>query len=208
MAEIQSMARARHPQSPGRAPQSPGRDWNLLAGTLAPSKQRIGPKEHLIPARLSFPVRSPKCRKQTVAARDAAKAAQEAASAASTSAEAASRQVAAIEEQTNTAIDALRLDQRPWLGYERHVMEARANSTSSWEQREPKTGEQSRVRLYVQNIGKTPALNVRLMSTPPILIHVGARPSEPEGGQWSIVEGEFVVSRTMMASATTSICLV
>ena len=132
-------------------------------------------------------------REQTIVAKNATEAAQEAATAASGSAAAAGRQVSATEEQTNTAIDALRLDQRAWLGYERYTIEARANDTSRWEKREPKTGEQFRGRLYIQNIGKTPALNVRFMSAPPILIPAGGIPSQPEEEKWSIAGGEFVV---------------
>ena len=132
-------------------------------------------------------------REQTAAAQDAAGAARDSATAASKSAEAASRQVAAAQEQIDVDIDALRLDQRPWLGYRRHAIESKANDTSKWEERDPQSGEHFRVRLFVQNVGKTPALNVRLMRTQPVLIREGARPNEPKKEQWQMVPGKYVV---------------
>ena len=130
-------------------------------------------------------------RQQTTAAQNAAEAAQESATAASRSIEAARRQVSATEEQTNTAIDALRLDQRAWLGYENYGVQARESDASRWENREPKKGEQFRVRLFIQNVGRTPALNVRFMSARPTMIRVGATPDEPQ--EWSITRNNFVV---------------
>ena len=132
-------------------------------------------------------------KEQTVAAQTAAAAAQAAATAASRSAEAAGRQVSATEEQTNTAIEALRLDQRAWLGYERYVIQARANDAPEWKEREPRAGDLLRGRLYIHNVGKTPARNVRFMSTPPIWIRAGESPSEPKEEEWSVADGTFVV---------------
>ena len=102
-------------------------------------------------------------------------------------------QTAAAQKQINVDIDALRLDQRPWLGYWRYAIESRAKNTTKWEVREPKSGELFRIRLNVQNVGKTPALNVRLMSTKPQLIRTGTRPSEPKKEQWREVTGTFFV---------------
>ena len=117
---------------------------------------------------------------QTRASQAASNAAREAAVAASRSAESVGKQVVAMKEQTNTAIDAMRLDQRAWLGYHAYIVQARENSTSKWTNREPKAEELFRVRFLIQNVGRTPALNVQLMPIKPILVPVGVIPSEPK----------------------------
>ena len=126
-------------------------------------------------------------------ARRSADAAIEAASETSRLVEIALQQIEIARQQIDDARDALRLDQRPWLVYGDLGIESRVNNTSTWQGREPRAGEQFRIHLHLVNTGKTPALNVRLSSTTPILIPVGERPSEPEGRQWLIVEGKFVV---------------
>ena len=123
-------------------------------------------------------------KEQTVAAQIASDAAEKAAAAASISTESASRQVVVMKEQTNAAIDAMRLDQRAWLGYHRYVVQAREGLTSKWEGREPKAGEQFRVRFFIHNVGKTPALNVRPMVIKPMIIPIGVIPNEPE--EWPV----------------------
>ena len=75
------------------------------------------------------------------------------------------------------------LDQRAWLGYHQYVVQARGNTTSTWANREPKAGEQFRVRFFIHNVGKTPAFNVRLMIIKPMIIPIGNVPDEPKA--WS-----------------------
>ena len=118
-------------------------------------------------------------KEQTVAAQTASDAAEKAAAAANKSAEIAGRQVAAMEEQTNVTMDAMRLDQRAWVGYSGYVLQARKDRTSAWTNREPKAGEQFRVRFLIQNTGKTPAFNVRVMDIVPKLVGIGETPAEP-----------------------------
>ena len=127
------------------------------------------------------------------AAEKAANAAIAAASATERQGEIAGQQMEIAKQQIGDARDALRLDQRAWLGYERYVIQARANNTSGWEAREPRAGEQFSGRFYIQNVGKTPARNVRFMSVPPILTRVGEIPAEPEEEEWSKAYGTFVV---------------
>ena len=92
------------------------------------------------------------------AAEKAAIAATSAASATERQVEIAGQQMEIAKQQIGDARDALRLDQRAWLGYERYVIQARANNTSGWEEREPRAGEQFSGRFYFQNVGRTPAL--------------------------------------------------
>ena len=127
------------------------------------------------------------------AAEKAANAAIAAASATERQVELAGQQMEIAKQQIGDARDALRLDQRAWLGYEHYVIQARANNTSGWEAREPRAGEQFSGRLYIQNVGKTPARNVRFMSVPPILTRVGEIPAEPEEEEWSKAYGASVV---------------
>ena len=129
--------------------------------------------------------------KQTAAAQTASDAARESAAAASRSAASAGKQVVAMKEQTNAAMEAIRLDQRAWLGYHTYVVQARENFTSTWKNREPKEGEQFRVRFLIQNVGKTPAFNVQLMAIEPKIIPIGNIPNEPE--KWSGTPKRFVV---------------
>ncbi len=100
--------------------------------------------------------------------------------------EIAGQQIEIAKQQIEDARDALRLEQRPWLRYERPVIEVRANDTSGWEERDPEAGERFRGSLQVRNAGKTPALNVRLMSVPPTLIPADddELPAEPEEEEW------------------------
>ena len=81
---------------------------------------------------------------QTVSAQTAASASKESARAAIKAANATETQVALAREQmeiskqqVNDAREALRLDQRPWLGYERYVIQARASDAPEWKEREP-----------------------------------------------------------------------
>ena len=130
-------------------------------------------------------------KEQTDAAQIASAAAREAAAAASRSAVSAGKQVVAMKEQTNAAMDAIRLDQRAWLGYHKYVVQARENPTSTWNNREPKEGEEFRVRFFIQNVGKTPAFNVRPMVIEPKIVHIGDIPNEPE--EWASESGSSVI---------------
>ena len=121
-------------------------------------------------------------KEQTVAAKTAAAASKEAASAMTKSVNATERQIEmagqqmeVMKGQIDDARDALRLDQRAWLGYHKYVVQARANDTATWTNREPKTGEQFRVRFFIHNVGKTPAFKVRLMIIKPMIIPIGER---------------------------------
>lgn len=86
----------------------------------------------------------------------------------------AKKQVELTRQTLNNTIDAMRLEQRPWLGYSGFAIYARKNSTTAWEKREPKQGEEIRVRLSIKNVGKTPALNISLMSVTPEVISFGS----------------------------------
>ena len=126
-------------------------------------------------------------REQTVAAKTAADASKEAASAMTKSANATERQVEMAAQQMEVmrgqiedARDALRLDQRAWLGYHQYVVQARANDAATWTNREPKPGEQFRVRFFIHNVGKTPAFKVQPMLIRPTMIPIGDLPDEPE----------------------------
>lgn len=130
-------------------------------------------------------------KEQTAAAQTAATAAEAAAEAASSSADSAGRQIVAMKEQTNAAMNAMRLDQRAWLGYHKYKVQARENSTSAWTDREPKAGEQFRVRFFIHNVGKTPAFNVQPMLIEPKIIPMGNTPKEPEN--WSGGTRRFVI---------------
>ena len=137
---------------------------------------------------------------QTVATKTAADASEDSSRAAIKVANSTERQVAIAHEQMEIAKqqiadarDALRLDQRAWLGYEHYVIEARENDAPEWKKREPRAGDLLRGRLYFQNIGKTPASNVRFMNAPPIWIRAGEIPSEPKEEEWSVADGIVVV---------------
>ena len=137
-------------------------------------------------------------REQTVAAKTAAAASKEAASAMTKSANATERQVEmagqqmeVMKGQIDDARDALRLDQRAWLGYHQYVVQARANDTAAWTNREPAPGEQFRVRFFIRNVGRTPASNVRLMKVKPMIVPIGDIPNEPE--EWSGTPSRSVV---------------
>lgn len=73
---------------------------------------------------------------------------------------------------TTDMLATMQADQRPWVGYHRFVIQARESSLSPWVDREPMEGDEFRVRLFVRNSGKSPALNVRpfevLMAACPI----------------------------------------
>ena len=139
-------------------------------------------------------------KEQTVAAQIAAAASEESSRATTAVANETKRQVAIAHEQMEIAKqqiadarDALRLDQRAWLGYEHYVIEARENDALEWKKREPRAGDLLRGRLYFQNIGKTPARNVRFMNAPPIWIRAGEISSEPKEEEWSVADGIVVV---------------
>ena len=137
-------------------------------------------------------------KEQTVAAKTAAAASKKAASAMTKSASATERQIEmagqqmeVMKGQIDDARDSLRLDQRAWLGYHNYVVQARENPTSTWTNREPKEGEEFRVRFMIQNVGKTPAFSVQLMAIEPKITPIGNIPNEPEG--WTGTVTRFVI---------------
>lgn len=80
----------------------------------------------------------------------------------------------------DAALDMADLEQRPWLGYYGYAIEARRNPVARWEKREPEAGEEFRVRCFIQNVGKTPALNIKTMSITPHLIPIGDFYEKPD----------------------------
>ena len=88
-------------------------------------------------------------------------------------------QVKLTREMFGATRDAMRLEQRPWLGYHRYEIQARKDFVASWEDRGPEEGEEFRIRLFIQNVGQTPAVNVQLMSSGPEIVEVGEIPKEP-----------------------------
>ena len=129
-------------------------------------------------------------KEQTVAAQTAAAAAKESARAAIKVANATESQIAIArqqmeinKQQIDESREALRLDQRAWLGYKNCTIQARATGISAWEEREPNRGEEFRGRFNIENVGKTPALNVRLISGVPRVLPIGETPKGPI--QWS-----------------------
>ena len=78
------------------------------------------------------------------------------------------------------ARDAVRLEQRAWLGYRKIALAARRGTDGPWENREPMQGDDARVRLFVGNTGKTPATNVRFSHQTPMLLPDGPELEPPE----------------------------
>ena len=72
---------------------------------------------------------------------------------------------------TTDMLATMRADQRPWVGYHKYIIQARESPTSPWTDRGPKEGEEFKVRFFVRNVGKTPALNVA-----PLHIFMGVQP--------------------------------
>ena len=93
------------------------------------------------------------------------------------------------------ARDAVRLEQRAWLGYRKITLAARRGTDGSWEDREPMQGDYGRIRLFVGNTGKTPATNVRFSHQTPMLLRDGAElePPEPSESEWKTSDLEHVV---------------
>ena len=84
------------------------------------------------------------------------------------------------------ARDAVRLEQRAWLGYREITLAARRGTDGSWEDREPMQGDYGRIRLFVANTGETPATNVRFLHQTPMLLRDSAElePPEPSESEW------------------------
>ena len=93
--------------------------------------------------------------------------------------------LAVTRKTLDAARENMRLEQRPWLGYYGYGIQARENSTAMWEYREPKIGEEFRIRCSIQNTGKTPALNISMMPIILELVPIGGSAKSPEwsGGQ-------------------------
>ena len=93
------------------------------------------------------------------------------------------------------ARDAVRLEQRAWLGYRKITLAARRETDGSWEDREPVQGDYGRIRLFVGNTGKTPATNVRFLHQTPMLLGGGTQlePPEPSESEWETNYREHIV---------------
>ena len=78
--------------------------------------------------------------------------------------EAQVNQLTLSREQFTATRDALRLEQRAWLGYAGFTLQSKKNTTADpWENREiSDSGDIARFRVSVVNSGRTPALNVTL----------------------------------------------
>ena len=85
--------------------------------------------------------------------------------------------------QTSEMVATMRLDQRPWLGYSSFAVQARESPDVAWENRKsPSQGEDIRALFFLDNIGKTPALNVQRIILRPKMVAVdGQLPDEPNG---------------------------
>ena len=94
-------------------------------------------------------------------------------------------QVRLTRESLIATREAMRLDQRPWLGYYNYAIQARENPNAVWETREPRFGEEFRIEFFVENVGKTPALEIELMSIVSGLIPIGIEDSPKEPDRWS-----------------------
>ena len=93
------------------------------------------------------------------------------------------------------ARDAVRLEQRAWLGYRKITLAARRGTDGSWEDRELMQGDYGRIRLFVGNTGKTPATNVRFLYQIPMLLRDDAElePPEPSESGWETSDREHIV---------------
>ena len=124
-------------------------------------------------------------REQTVAFQTAAAAIEESARAAIKVANATESQVAVAHGQMRVHMrhKSMSLEKRcVWirgLGWVTKSMPFKLESVAhpSGRTGEPKTGEQFRFRLFIQNVGKTPALNVQFMTARPIMIPIGDTPN-------------------------------
>ena len=93
------------------------------------------------------------------------------------------------------ARDAVRLEQRAWLGYRKITLAARRGTDGPWEDREPMQGDDGRIRLFAGNTGKTPATNVRFLHQTPMLLRDGVElePPEPSESEWETSDREHMV---------------
>ena len=98
---------------------------------------------------------------------------------AASNAELATRQISLIEDQTRSNLEALRMEQRAWLGYTSYAVQSRAAATSEWDDRPPKQGEVFRVKFGLHNAGMTPAIKVRPMEMQPLMVLKGHVPNAP-----------------------------
>ena len=104
------------------------------------------------------------------------------------------QQMSLMVRQIEDARDALRLEQRPWLGYVGFTLEARADSDEPWGERVPREGDEVRVRMRILNTGRTPAILIPLNSANPRLAPVDTiAPPPPEWRPVSETQGRVVV---------------
>jgi hypothetical protein len=86
--------------------------------------------------------------------------------------------------QLESQREAIRLDQRAWLGLSGYALQARtpnAREPAEWQLREPQMGDEFRFRFELTNNGRTPALNVAtVVSSMQILLQGYPPPREPD----------------------------
>ena len=85
-------------------------------------------------------------------------------------------------ESFEVSRDAFLLDRRPWVGYYGYRIQARKHSTARWEDREPRIGEEFRIRCSIHNTGKTPALNLFMF---PIVVRLDSVGDFTDAHKWS-----------------------
>ena len=76
---------------------------------------------------------------------------------------------------------AYKIDQRPWLDFEGHTVQARTRPDGNWENREPAIGNETRIVFSLKNSGKTPAFNVGVA-----LINTGLRTGPSTEPMWDL----------------------
>lgn len=102
------------------------------------------------------------------------------------------RLVVLTRNTLETTTEAIRLEQRPWVGYYGYAIEARENPNAVWVKREPTAGEEFRVSFSIKNVGRTPALKLQLASIVGVVsIEAGDFPSAPN--EWVVGTSKNVV---------------
>ena len=104
------------------------------------------------------------------------------------------QQMSLMVRQIEDARDALRLEQRPWLGYVGFTLEARAGSDEPWVERILREGDEVRIRMRILNTGRTPAILIPVNSANPTLAPVDTiAPPPTEWRPMSETQGRVVV---------------
>ena len=93
--------------------------------------------------------------------------------------ESSQRQMDLTLQQIEDARNALWLEQRPWLGYVGYALEARANDDEPWVEQDLREGDQVRVRMRIENSGRTPAILIPVNSDSVRVLPVGSTAPPP-----------------------------